>query len=181
MQDGRSVVELSLTDEMRALEDESHAIRIAALDVISTWAKVELELCLLLADLIDDELGTKASIVFYTLTNSSTRLSIIGRLIDTLNSNKIIIKYFRSIEKKVKKLGEVRNLIAHGQIIKSFGPGGMSVRTNGPLFDLYKRSKEPAQAGIDRDELTRTITASSMFIEQIKAFRTIMFEGRIIK
>lgn len=161
-----------------ALEKQKEEIGIAISVLLSAYVRLETQQMLLLADLLDDRgLTFNASIIFYSISQNDIRLKIIERLITLRSKKNELLRAFKFIKKEIKDIVEVRNTVAHGNIVTTYGPGDPIVQIKGPLADFFSRNrhKDAWKDGYSEKQLKEWVGRIRELENKIYEFRTSNF------
>ncbi len=124
-------------------------------NAVSAYANLESSLCMLFATALGVD-QQRAGLVFYKITNTSSRNGILERLIK-LREDQFFAPFWKSVMKLINKIDQERNEIVHWHFVTEFtdadgphitigdGSQGMSVlRPPATLFTENKKRKTHA-------------------------------------
>jgi len=129
------------------------------------WAELENALALLLGKIIHDPSNSLASAIYFAPSNTETRMGIVTAALKVNLSPSPhfteILKRWKTLQNRFGRKKNIRNQIAHGQIITIRFNGKNHIRLTSPLFDFSRHSdslKKGQKPGLGPSEITNAAT-----------------------
>jgi len=165
---------LSMTNEepkskKDPLEPERARMRVAVAEITFAWADLENASVLILRTMMGDS-GYLASPIYFAANNLETRLRIIDaafrRFLEGHSRETEILEIWGQLQNAVNRQKDVRNKIAHGEMITHIrGDGRRYIRLTASLLDherfreSRRRKQLPGMSAHDIEKSTATIDA----------------------